>query len=737
MAMVHSALNGVGTPLAVIGKEQAATPQSLLREVGKGNFEFRKVAKSMVIKDIVFKECPALGTSTNEKPIGVTYYGIDMPCIPFWISPNWRTRGGGTISGYAQSIWKAFGVLILDRNNALTREPGAQITVGLFLENRPEVSPAKAVTQSLRNAVYVGQPRCEYLNSTDQLPYITSVGNKSKCLDTSDRPTLDAIINQLVLRLVANPLMLGEGVYMDFLEIHNFLFEGKFGSHFFQIQYGHQSSQTMVTATVEYLSDKFLNPDHHGEAELKLCSVVLKFAEDTASTAHKNIVVVSVDTDVTLMLQYHGTNIGREDMNVVRQTALSKASSVGNVYINESMLHRQLTGQLRIGNGNHNLLQPNPARARLLSLIAWFCGCTDYVESIAEITPSKLWHAFKVLEGTGVYKFRLTHCSSWKDILNLFLVTYSPYRDASLFKGVAAFNDHFGGTFEDKILKELELMREVTEPHDDDSHLHWADDNKLATYFNDTLFPYVLSVSKVTPTKWPLMFGAIACHCRRVYFNCLLANTLIMYRAELPLLNAETGFHRIGEGVFARLITPTSYLDSIGKIRKIHDPSAIDSTALSPSKRRKSLPPVLSAVAVENSTTTSTQLISSDVNGGGSGGDTSYIIGAPAATAATDDASDYLENNLLRRKRSSSSIGSDALNDDSDGSDSENGALSNRSSNSSTDEQEQVCFFDDDEEEEGEEVVVEPEDDEDEDEEDVRNAIAVTSAVAAAAADDS
>ena len=57
---------------------------------------------------------------------------------------------------------------------------------------------------------------------------------------------------------------------------------------------------------------------------MTLCSVVFKFAENASLNAHKNIVVVSVDSDVTLMLQYHGDNIGKIGMNVVRQTALSK-----------------------------------------------------------------------------------------------------------------------------------------------------------------------------------------------------------------------------------------------------------------------------------------------------------------------------------------------------------------------------------------------------------------------------
>ena len=75
-------------------------------------------------------------------------------------------------------------------------------------------------------------------------------------------------------------------------------------------------------------------------------------------------------------------------------------------------------------------------------------------------------------------------------------------------------------------------------------------------------------------------------------FNCLLANMLIIHRAELPPLDEETGFYCIDEGVFARCITPASYLDGKGKIRKIVDPasaSAVYSTTpavVSPSKRR-------------------------------------------------------------------------------------------------------------------------------------------------------
>ena len=86
-----------------------------------------------------------------------------------------------------------------------------------------------------------------------------------------------------------------------------------------------------------------------------------------------------------------------------------------------------------------------------------------------------------------------------------------------------------------------------------DSHFVWVDNNKLATYFDVTLFPYVLSVNEDS-SKWPFMWGAIQCHCKRVFFNCLLANMLIIQRAELPPLNEETGFHctSIGEGVFAR-----------------------------------------------------------------------------------------------------------------------------------------------------------------------------------------
>jgi hypothetical protein len=176
MAWVHNALTGKGPPLEVIGKGQAAAPLSLLREFSKGKFEFHKTAKSKVIHEIFLKECSEPGTSTNEKPTGVTYYGIDMPCIPHCLPPNWRKPGGGTISGYAERVWEAIAVLILNPN----KEPGAKITLGLFLEHRPNVSPAKAATQSLRNAVYVGQPRCEYLNNTDQLPISPQVGINRK-----------------------------------------------------------------------------------------------------------------------------------------------------------------------------------------------------------------------------------------------------------------------------------------------------------------------------------------------------------------------------------------------------------------------------------------------------------------------------------------------------------------------------------------------------------------------------
>ena len=68
-----------------------------------------------------------------------------------------------------------------------------------------------------------------------------------------------------------------------------------------------QSLQSKITATVEYLHDQYLEADHHGEAELKLCSVVLKFAEDMSLNAHKNIVVVSVDSDAC----YHNVAVPR------------------------------------------------------------------------------------------------------------------------------------------------------------------------------------------------------------------------------------------------------------------------------------------------------------------------------------------------------------------------------------------------------------------------------------------
>ena len=144
----------------------------------------------------------------------------------------------------------------------------------------------------------------------------------------------------------------------------------------------------------------------------------------------------SADTDVTLTLQYHGERIS--SLNVFQQVALSSKAK-NHVYINQSMVYNQIVGQLNIGGGN--VVGPNPARARLLSLIAWFCGCTDYVESIVGITPKRLWNAFKVLEAAGVYTFRLTHCSSSTDIINFFLVAYSPH--ALLTGKTQAFEGHF------------------------------------------------------------------------------------------------------------------------------------------------------------------------------------------------------------------------------------------------------------------------------------------------------
>ena len=110
------------------------------------------------------------------------------------------------------------------------------------------------------------------------------------------------------------------------------------------------------------------------------------------------------------------------------------------------------------------------------------------------------------------------------------------------FVAKGAFNTHFEGTFEDVVIVEL---RKLDDLHNGDSHFVWADNNKLATYFDVTIFPYVNSVNNVESTKWPLMRGAIQCHCKRVFFNCLLANMLIIQRAELPPLNEETGFHCI------------------------------------------------------------------------------------------------------------------------------------------------------------------------------------------------
>ena len=203
-------------------------------------------------------------------------------------------------------------------------------------------------------------------------------------------------------------------------------------------------------------------------------------------------------------------------------------------------------------------------------------------------------------------------------------------------KGVIAFNTHFEGTFEDKVLVEL---RKLDDLHNDDSHFVWVDNNKLATYFDVTLFPYVLSVNEDS-SKWHLMWGAIQCHCKRVFFNCLLANVLIIQRAELPPLNKETGFHCIDKGVFARCITPTSYLDGKGKIRKIVDPasaSAVDSTTpavVSPSKRRKSLPLACkTTTSLVQSASSRRRSFPSTTNGDGDGA--SYII--VAAAAAIDD----------------------------------------------------------------------------------------------------
>ena len=117
----------------------------------------------------------------------------------------------------------------------------------------------------------------------------------------------------------------------------------------------------------------------------------------------------------------------------------------------------------------------------------------------------------------------LKHCDhTWVVIL---IVQNSPVTIKSLFwfvnvsirifcfvaKGVIAFNTHFKGTYCGNLMT--------------DSHFVWVDNNKLATYFDVTLFPYVLSVNEDS-SKWHLMWGAIQCHCKRVFFNCLLANML-------------------------------------------------------------------------------------------------------------------------------------------------------------------------------------------------------------------
>ena len=181
-----------------------------------------------------------------------------------------------------------------------------------------------------------------------------------------------------------------------------------------------------------------------------------------------------------------------------------------------------------------------------------------------------------------------------------------------------------------------------------DSHFVWVDNNKLATYFDVTLFPYVLSVNE-NSSKWPLMWGAIECHCKRVFFNCLLANMLIIPRAKLPPLKEETGFHCIDEGVFARCITPASYLDGKGKIRQIVVPasaSAVDITTpavVSPSKRRKSLPLACkTTTSLVQSASSRRRSFPSTTNGDGDG--TSYII--VAAAAAIDDETVMMQVNL-------------------------------------------------------------------------------------------
>jgi hypothetical protein len=238
--------------------------------------------------DIIKHECPAQGTFTCSKPRNATFFGIDMATIPFTIQPNFRTTGGGTIGSYTRQVWQAVGVFILDRDVALSRCEGRQITLCVVCENRKGVSLAKAAVHALRKANYDGMPRCLFRNDTDELYFLTggpSKKAKTKILDTSDRPTLDAVIQQLVLRLVANPLVLGQNIPVDFLEVHNFLYNNKFGSHFFCIEY--RSVDGVVQPLVNYLEDKFIEVDCHGEGELKLCNVVLKYAEDKSPCAHK------------------------------------------------------------------------------------------------------------------------------------------------------------------------------------------------------------------------------------------------------------------------------------------------------------------------------------------------------------------------------------------------------------------------------------------------------------------
>ena len=134
-------------------------------------------------------------------------------------------------------------------------------------------------------------------------------------------------------------------------------------------------------------------------------------------------------------------------------------------------------------------------------------------------------------------------------------------------------------------------------------------------------------------------------------FNCLLANMLIIHRAELPPLDEETGFYCIDEGVFARCITPALYLDGKGKIWKILDPtsgSAVDPTTtavVSSPKRRKSLSYVGKSAPASVITSTQSALnrrksFPSNTNGEAAAIDYDY------------DEEGQLETTLIRRKQS-------------------------------------------------------------------------------------